>query len=601
MNKTYTFQPVGCNNPLSWTVTTRCSDNISIKLSCAGREIIDFSKQGEARYSPQLSGEDISTSESLYLELTSDKEYELTFSTYHNLKNDGGLLGYTHTCFGYRTEGGRTETFQVEINSLADYISWSSSEDFIAYAYSLYLQHKDRIVMNYISDEYVGEYIEEMQQLISLAEMKYTKLSFGDWYLGKLATIKTFHEHRALIFAILKQYDDMLATQTNEDLTYVRYNNLLLILGKKQWREDRMTLGSSPFQCIRGIMLNDTELKQFESIHNMVQDKKLFTSDGLLTASACHASNEAVLGMKATRGSNFRNLGIYVYESANSDKVQSIIKKSVDSSLDAKILIFPELFINCDEIANLTNCLNQDAAGHNLELVVAGSYYKPSGNQYTNTATILGKDSDGNWKQLCEYNKVFPFSMGNSAKITTTSAGQYDLLLEDLYLDGNITLLGYKDCVVGVAICRDAMDMLDARNPLHRYCDVADLMLVISDNSGQSNMFVGVAECLARWHNCAMLYTNAVNEAADETAAKFLEISFGIYPYKNRKSSGSTSLSGVLSYKGELFVQDSHGGISIPSLGILNSAGIHYEKLSDNELENCVKLYTFKNFNNQNK
>lgn len=114
-------------------------------------------------------------------------------------------------------------------------------------------------------------------------------------------------------------------------------------------------------------------------------------------------------------------------------------------------------------------------------------------------------------------------------------------------------------------------------------------------------MFVGVAECLSRWHNCAMLYTNAVNEAADETAAKFLEISFGIYPYKRRTSTGSTSLSGVLSYKGELFVQANNGDTIIPSLGILNSAGIHYEKLSNEELDNCVKLYTFKNFNNQNK
>ena len=72
-----------------------------------------------------------------------------------------------------------------------------------------------------------------------------------------------------------------------------------------------------------------------------------------------------------------------------------------------------------------------------------------------------------------------------------------------------------------------------------------------------------------------MLYTNAVNEAADETAAKFLEISFGIYPYKRRTSTGSTSLSGVLSYKGELFVQANNGDTIIPSLGILNSADIH--------------------------
>ena len=603
MHKNYNFQTAGTNSPLSWTVTMRSPDNINMKLSCANREIFGISKEGQASYYPLMSGEDIATGNTLTLELSSNKDYELTFSSYHNLMNDGELIGYTHIYNGTREgEDGKKVTFQLEINSFADTVKWDSDEAFIAYAYSLYLQYKDKIVMNYIANEYVGEYVNEMQTYDS-------KLVFSNWYLTKLANIKTVEEHRALIFAILKVYDDMVSGQGDESLRYVEYNNLLLVLGKKQWREDRTTLGSCPFQSIRGILLNNTELKQFNSIHGKIGNAALFDSNGLLTASASHASSDVHLGMDATRGLNFRNVGIHVYEGADAEKVEAIIKKSVDSSSEAKILIFPELFINKDKIAYLTDCLNQKSADSQLELVVAGSYYKPTGSQYTNTTTLLAKDSNGKWNELGEYNKVFPFSMGYSESVAqaygfntnTYPPSRYDLLLEDLQLDGNITLLGYKDCVVGVAICRDAMDLLDARNPLHRYCDFADLMLVISDNSGQSNMFVGVAECLARWHNCAMLYTNAVNEAADETAAKFLEISFGIYPYKRRTSTGSTSLSGVLSYKGELFVQANNGETIIPSLGILNSAGIHYEKLSNEELDNCVKLYTFKNFNNQNK
>ena len=603
MHKNYNFQTAGTNSPLSWTVTMRSPDNINMKLSCANREIFGISKEGQARYYPLMSGEDIATGNTLTLELSSNKDYELTFSSYHNLMNDGELIGYTHICNGTREgEDGKKVTFQLEINSFADTVKWDSDEAFIAYAYSLYLQYKDKIVMNYITNEYVGEYANEMQTYDS-------KLVFSNWYLTKLASIKTVEEHRALIFAILKVYDDMVSGQGDEYLRYVEYNNLLLVLGKKQWREDRTTLGSCPFQSIRGILLNNTELKQFNSIHGKIGNATLFDSNGLLTASASHASPDVHLGMDATRGLNFRNVGIHVYEGADVEKVETIIKKSVDSSSEAKILIFPELFINSNKIAYLTDCLNQKSADSQLELVVAGSYYKPTGSQYTNTTTLLAKDSNGKWNELGEYNKVFPFSMGYSESVAqaygfntnTYPPSHYDLLLEDLQLDGSITLLGYKDCVVGVAICRDAMDLLDARNPLHRYCDFADLMLVISDNSGQSNMFVGVAECLSRWHNCAMLYTNAVNEAADETAAKFLEISFGIYPYKRRTSTGSTSLSGVLSYKGELFVQANNGDTIIPSLGILNSAGIHYEKLSNEELDNCVKIYTFKNFNNQNK
>ena len=112
--------------------------------------------------------------------------------------------------------------------------------------------------MNYITNEYVGEYANEMQTYDS-------KLVFSNWYLTKLASIKTVEEHRALIFAILKVYDDMVSGQGDEYLRYVEYNNLLLVLGKKQWREDRTTLGSCPFQSIRGILLNNTELKQFNS------------------------------------------------------------------------------------------------------------------------------------------------------------------------------------------------------------------------------------------------------------------------------------------------------------------------------------------------
>lgn len=608
MNKTYKFKTAGCRNPLSWNVTTRCSSNVHVLLTDNQRLIIDFSKNGDYKYMPVISGEDISTSTELSFEISSEDGFEFSFNSYCNLMNDGTSMGYTHICNGCRTSEGKVETVQIEINSIAERLEWETNEEFIAYIYCRYLLNKNNVITNYLSDNNVKQFVEQIQSLIDLANSKNTKFRFDEWYISQLANVKSATERDALLFSILKAYDDMLNDLPNNDLEYVQYNNLLFVIGRKQWYEDRMTLGSCPFQNIRGIILNNEELSNFSTTHSIIGNKRLFDETGNLIAAAGHASSSACLGMDATRSLNFRNIGIHVYEGASSETVDEILNKSVVNSRDAKILILPELFVNHEKIASLINILDANTNSSNLELVVAGSYYKEHGTQFTNTATFLSKGAGNKWGILGEYNKVFPFSMGYSGNVAneyniSTKAypiADYDLLLEDLYLDGNISILGYQDCVVGIAICRDAMDLLDARNPLHRYCDFVDVMLVISDNSGQSNMFSGVGECLARWHNCAMLYTNAVNEASDETSEKFLEISFGLYPYKNRKSSSSTSLSGVLSYKGKMVLQGTDGYSIIPSLGILNSSGIKYVQLSEQELENCVKLYTFENFNCQN-
>ena len=74
MHKNYNFQTAGTNSPLSWTVTIRSPDNINMKLSCANREIFGISKEGQARYYPLMSGEDIATGNTLTLELSSNKQ-----------------------------------------------------------------------------------------------------------------------------------------------------------------------------------------------------------------------------------------------------------------------------------------------------------------------------------------------------------------------------------------------------------------------------------------------------------------------------------------------------------------------------------------------
>lgn len=211
---------------------------------------------------------------------------------------------------------------------------------------------------------------------------------------------------------------------------------------------------------------------------------------------------------------------------------------------------------------------------------------------------------------MAEYNKMIPFSMGYTAKVAegygiSTAQyplEQYNLVVEDIRLDNNITVLPFKDCVVGVAICRDVMDILDKHNPAHKHCDFVDVLLVISDNAGDSNMFVGVAECLARWHNCGTLYTNSVGEAQHEKMDKegkklvvdeYLEVSFGIYPYKQPGGSNSTSVSGNITYKLTV-TPDMMLSSSGMDFMIIHSPGITTGDFTDEEIQNCCKIYEFK-------
>jgi hypothetical protein len=227
--------------------------------------------------------------------------------------------------------------------------------------------------------------------------------------------------------------------------------------------------------------------------------------------------------------------------------------------------------------------------------VIAGSHYEgTSGSIYKNVSAIYAK-VNGNWENVANYTKLIPFTMGYSTSVAKTyqfdtekyPLSEYKLLVEDIEMNDNITLLPYKDCVIGIAICRDALDLLDSHNPLHKYCDFTDIMLVISDNAGDSNMFVGTAECLARWHNCATIYTNSIHEAigSDNKTDNYLEISFGIYPFKDSKTSSSTSVSGEINYIDKPFQS---ANIVPNTVGILYSKGIKYSTV---EKDKYCKIY----------
>lgn len=578
MTKKYALQNISVGSYMGWQIISNSSPIIHVELKGkSGRLYFSENVLNNSVQIPNAQGADTCSDTELSLTLTCDKDIKLVQLSQDMLSDDGEMIGHTYHYNGNVAESS-AENIHIAITIWNSDRKVLSEEEFIAECFYKYLSEKNRYLFNYVSDCLVAEYYNEL-------ESKYVSgFDYQSWYNEKIKTAESALDQYKLVFALLLNYDKHCSA--SNQLKYFVYKNIVIALGKKQWNEEKLTVGSCPFQKIRGIILNDTELKEFNNVYGELSSAALF-SNGKLKAAASYANNVSKLNMNANRGLNFGNIGLEVFaeESQQNDVITNSIKEA-DSGL-ASILIFPELSINRNMLSTLENNLNSTS---NLNLVVAGSYYKGnSGNAYKNVSAIYAKVG-GKWKVIAEYSKLIPFTMGYTEKIADAyeidkkkyPVSQYKLLVEDIEMNDNITLLPYKDCVVGIAICRDAMDLLDSHNPLHKYCDFADVMLVISDNAGDSNMFVGTAECLARWHNCATVYTNSIHEALanPDKIDNHLEISFALYPYKGSKVSSSTSVSGEISYAEEPFKA---ANFDPNMVSIIYSPGIKYGTLDENE------------------
>lgn len=589
--------PIGCiqkNEYMSWYFTTQISDRIKVKLYDSSKVYEEAAKVGKDIDVPVIMGTGLCMSGQPQIEFESDSVFKYTLSSNDIQAEDGSVIGHRFTVTGCLEKNG-TESdvfFSITSSKVKERTEAVSEKEFIAGLFYKYLLLKDKYLLNYISDTRIGALCRAFDESYRLG-MDYRK-----WYESEAVQCTSEEDDYRLILTTLMKYDEK---YTGSGLEYFPYNNfMVLVFGKKIWNENKITFASCPFQNIRGILLNSTEYTNFLSSREALANVELF-KEKTLTAAASHASLKSKLGMRATKGLNYKNLGIEVF--AQGDDVQEeVISKSIAyaESNNASILIFPELSINENKLPFLEGKLN---GLKSLKLIVGGSYYKKVGDGFTNTAPVY-VNTDSGWKKAAEYNKMIPFSMGYTANvaanynISTTEfpLDQYKLLVEDIKLDNNITILPCKDCVVGVAICRDVMDILDKHNPVHKYCDFVDVMLVISDNTGDSNMFVGVAECLARWHNCGTVYTNSVGEAQHEqTVDTYLEVSFGLYPFKKKGGSSSTSVSGDITYKLTPTINmKADMEAALGPVMIINSKGITTGDFEDEEIKNCCKIYKLK-------
>lgn len=586
MIKKYVLQNEFKESIVGWQIISHSSENVQIKLKGeSGRLYFCGNVSGNFAGLPNLQKADICEDTNLALTFICDKEISLLQVSQELLSGDGTVIGHTYHYNG-NIDGNSDEDLHASITIWNTNKKILTEEEFIAECFYKYLTEKDRYLFNYISDKVFGNYYRELEDSYKAG------FDYQSWYSRKMKAADSELAQYKLVFALLLSYDNHLSFTANQ-LKYVTYKNIVIAFGKKQWNEEKLTIGSCPFKKIRGIILNDTEMNEFNSVKTKISSETLF-ADGKLKAAASYLDEKSKLEMNVSRALNFQNIGLDVYSSIN-EKNDDVIKDSFDEAEaeSASVIIFPELSINKDMSGAFEKMLNTTL---HLKLAVAGSYYREnSDGVFSNVSTIYAK-TDGTWNKIVEYSKLIPFTMGYTEKIAKAygidtekyPSTQYKLLTEDIEMNDNTTLLPYKDCVVGIAICRDAMDLLDSHNPLHKYCDFVDVMLVISDNNGDSNMFVGTAECLARWHNCATVYTNSIHEAGTDNPDRHLEIAFALYPYKGSNVSSSTSVSGEINYAAEPFeASDTNAEI----VKIIYSAGIKYGALDKNK--KC-KVYTIK-------
>lgn len=357
------------------------------------------------------------------------------------------------------------------------------------------------------------------------------------------------------IMALLKIFE-LAFSQVMEQTTTILKEGVL-ILGRRFWYKDPdlIVTGADLFPSLRFIQMNAEELKAFQDTAAKIANTQLNDvlqedfSIGVCTLPSVYTlleNTEPLLDNKmGIRGT--KTYGVY----GNLTDQKKAVQYKIDEALAwaekraIKILIFPEITLDDEDCAYLKTAIQQKPG--DLQLVVAGSFHRTIGQEadFYNAAPIwaIQQSADGQSAEIIDlnyYKKIIPFSSGNKTQIKT----------ED-FTSGNCRrFIPVKGGILGVAICRDVLDLLQSANPLHHYANMVDFMLMPSMNGGHTDLFTSGAESLARWHNCATFYVNAyqaipTDPRKAELACKFVELSSAFAPLISRPN----AIYGGLYYK----------------------------------------------------
>ena len=452
----------------------------------------------------------------------------------------------------------------------------------IAANFAYYLKHSSEYQINVVTDAGVEgiNYGENIPN--NLVDLIYC-------FRSKFHCCPDGIEKYKLVTAFLLQADkfvlDKFVSGSKENLLYVftdtpvqENKKLLMVYGRKVWIDNPLIPGKTPFKNMRGIILSrrefDNAQKSCERFSNIplfvgydrnkylpVQVvygrdcKQLTPCEGCKDCLHCPHKNSCRIKrlelcsekksaysmnntiLKAYPPQEYMNL---LVNSVNTDT--RLLDKG--ARVSPSMVVYPELSVLREKLSSVPD-YSKLSKKPCVTIIGASDLSSTSYNQ------ALVFDSDG--KLQGEYYKKTPFSLMQADK---------QVISEDLEVNSDLFFVCAQDCITGIAICSDVVNFSNDLNPIHRYADFVDVLVIISESSADTEMFLATAENLARWYNCAVIYANDINidflENANNTNDKLVEVSFCISPQKDSSVLSPTALKGDVLYKKNLPITTKH-------------------------------------------
>lgn len=386
------------------------------------------------------------------------------------------------------------------------------------------------------------------------------------WYYDKLSTQNSEEDKYILTLAMLTYYND---TYKNCEIKEGITSFGLVSVGKRLWQYQDLIGGDNIFPNIRFMPMTVKELDAYDSSYATVKKSQIFSlvSNGKtyfrVGSSSLADATPVFEGTRKLQNSNFglksTNVSDYPYEGTISlNKTKENILNALQWVIDNEVAIWllPEMCMDNTLLAYLRELLQQKKEKlKNLKMIVPGSIYqKVDDEKYCNQAPIWIIDENNNLVELTPYDKRVPFSMntpsGSSGSPDINAVAEQarkagcNIIAEDLENGIDFRIVRFEKGYIGIAVCRDVLDLSEKCNPLNRYCDFVDIMLVISMNSGHTNCFTSTAESMSRWHNCATIYNNNMTSVLNKED-KTVELSFAIQP----KVTSAAGIKGEIYYR----------------------------------------------------
>ena len=343
---------------------------------------------------------------------------------------------------------------------------------------------------------------------------------------------------------------------------------LLVYFGSKHWIDKKLTSGKAFLQNLRPFLWPTEAVEglfmRFEYSRNMeFFDRKGYMNVQVVFGLGKELSDSSMKGVLTEQCKTNKNNYVAYFgpSSEYSGKLREAFQESTElfSPYEPSIVVFPELSMKNADVGPTLEYIKNNMLSTKLAVFGCGDHDRRFPNQAC-IVSFLRYDTHATFKKEIYYKKRPSSATWESISSFVDRPGDLrptpdSIVSEKLMGDEQLSLIFTWDCVIGVAICSDVVDFSDDQNPIHRYADIVDVLIIISANSSDTEMFMASAESMARWHNCAVIYANDINSVPyytkdDKRTKKLVELSFAIAP--NKKEDSTTALCGDVLYLQEL-------------------------------------------------